>query len=138
MCGGGTVFLSRACLRCPRLRGGTFGWSPDGSQEVGGTTKDNANVLGAMIKGTSGSQLCDRSAMLTALMCALLRVRIWWEYVQSKSNWSDGASRLLEACPWARRHNFSLVEETLPDWPWLCPISDFLVSLQDCLEKTLG
>ena len=53
--------------------------------------KDDANVLSAMVKGSSGSPVVDRLAIVVALACEFLRTRIWFEYVQSDSKWSDGA-----------------------------------------------
>ena len=55
------------------------------TQAISYLLQDNSNTLGAMIKGYSGSELADRSAMVVALSCAILRCRIWFEYVQSKS-----------------------------------------------------
>jgi hypothetical protein len=35
-------------------------------------------------------------------------VRIWWEFIPSDSNWSDGASRDLTDDAWAKDNGFSL------------------------------
>ena len=43
-----------------------------------------------------------------------LNTRVWWEWVESKSNWSDGASRLFLGCPWAAKHGFALRELPQP------------------------
>ena len=68
--------------------------------------EDNSNALGAMVKGGSNSPMLDRSSMVTTLLSANLRCRIWWEYIQSESNWSDSCSRLLSLCPWVSAHDF--------------------------------
>ena len=89
-------------------------WAPpplpiwEKAQTISYLLQDNSNTLGAMIKGYSGSELADRSAMVVALSCAILRCRIWFEYVQSKSNWADEPSRILEISPWCTKHGFSL------------------------------
>ena len=33
---------------------------------------------------------------------------VYFEWVESKANWSDGVSRDLDACPWAAAHCFSV------------------------------
>ena len=58
-------------------------------------TLDNAVALGALIKGSSGAPLVDRAAMVAAVASASLRTRVWYEYIESESNWSDSASRAL-------------------------------------------
>ncbi len=35
-------------------------------------------------------------------------IRVYWEYVESDSNWSDGASRDLLGDPWSRQHGVNL------------------------------
>ena len=41
-------------------------------------------------------------------------VRVWWEWVESDANWSDGASRDLKECSWAKRNGFKLEEVAQP------------------------
>ena len=92
-------------------------------------------MLGAMVKGSSGAALVDRSAMLASLVSAILQTRIWWEFMQSKSNRSDGASRLLNMDPFADQFGFQLVEVQVPIWPWVEPIAKFLSLVQSALER---
>ena len=95
-------------------------------------------MLGAMVRGCSGSPLVDRSAILFSLMSATVHCRVWFEYVQSDSNWSDGASRLLGNDSWAIAHGFEVVAASLPDWPWTIPISDFLSRVSDFFREALA
>ena len=96
--------------------------------------QDNSNALGAMIKGTSGNQFADRSAIVVSLVAALLQARIWFEYVESESNWSDSASRKLGEDPFAKAFGFTLQEAPLPLWPWAEPVASFLTRVQESLE----
>ena len=65
---------------------------------------DNSICLGATVKGGSGSADVDRSTALVYLLCAHLRVRIWFDYMELKANWSDGGPRLLGLDPFAATH----------------------------------
>ena len=51
------------------------------------------------------------------MMLAELQVRLWFEYVETRANWSDGASRELYKHEWTRQ-NFTMKEVTLQEWPW--------------------
>ena len=81
--------------------------------------EDNSNVLAGMVKGTSKGEQLDAGAASIHLMLACLRARPWWEYVQSESDWSDGASRQLLNDEWTRRHGFQMGVGDIPVWPWL-------------------
>ena len=37
-------------------------------------------------------------------------LRICWEYMESDSNWADGASRQLTSDPWAKKNEFPFKE----------------------------
>ena len=90
---------------------------------------DNSSTLGACIKGGSRAEDLDRSVITLHLACAMLGTRIWFEYVESKSNWADGSSRLLLLDPWSSEHGFSMAQVHTPEWPWksrLCELADHL------------
>ena len=53
------------------------------------------------------------------LLLAALGARAWFEYVESDSNWSDGASRSLADDPWAKANGFTVEIGDVPTWPWL-------------------
>ena len=47
-----------------------------------------------------------------------LHARAWFEYVESKDNWSDGASRLGRADPFCLRHHFRVECHAFPASLW--------------------
>jgi len=81
--------------------------------------EDNSVVLSGLVKGSSGHPLLDAGAATIHLMLAALEARAWFEYVESDANWSDGASRLLAADPWAKANGFAVEMGSVPTWPWL-------------------
>ena len=50
------------------------------------------------------------------LVLYALQARVWWDWIESKANWSDGASRQFRQCPWTRKHGFTLIEV---EQPWV-------------------
>ena len=51
------------------------------------------------------------------LVLAIMRTRVWWEYVESHANWSDRLSRDLDD-PWLRAQGFTITKGVLGTWPW--------------------
>ena len=45
------------------------------------------------------------------------RSYVWWEYVESDSNWADGASREGPYCRWAASHGFEVRYVEVPRIP---------------------
>ena len=94
-------------------------------QECGATWKmrdilwyvDNSVVLASMCKGASHSQAVDQGATSLHLILAGLRARVWWEYVETKSNWSDKLSRDLYDV-WLVQQGFDVQRYELQSWPW--------------------
>ena len=78
---------------------------------------DNSVVLASMSKGASRSQAIDHGAATLQLVLAGLRIRVWWEYIESKANWSDALSRDLKD-PWLQEQGFTPYEAFLQSWPW--------------------
>ena len=100
--------------------------------------EDNTVTLSTMIKGGSSSKDCDRAAAVVHLCSAFLRSRVWWEYIESKSVWSDGASRLLGLDPFAKSHGLPLVGVDTPMWPWVCGADELVEQLKSTLRAALG
>ena len=88
--------------------------------------EDNSVVLAGLAKGNSNGAALDSGNAAIHLLMAGFRARGWFEYVESKANWSDGASRLLELDDWSLRHGFRMSRGTIPTWPWLAPVEDRL------------
>ena len=54
---------------------------------------DNTVGLYAMVKGVSNQTQVQRAAQVAHLICFSQRANPWFEFVESKSNWSDSISR---------------------------------------------
>ena len=78
---------------------------------------DNSPSLHALVKGASGNQARDRAIALTYIMCLILDCSIYFEYVDSFSNFSDGISRQLDKDRWAAEHGIS-TKVMLPQNRW--------------------
>ena len=74
-------------------------------------------MLSGLVKGFSGHPMLDAGAAAIHLLLAALATRAWFGYVESDSNWSDGASRLLTGDPWAKANGFSVKMGEAPTWP---------------------
>ena len=79
---------------------------------------DNTAALSAMIKGSSGNQVLDRIVGLFWILTFRLQIRVWIEYVDSNSTWSDGVSREFAADPFAAKFGFQL-RRMAPAIEWL-------------------
>ena len=68
---------------------------------------DNIAALMALVRGRSDSD--DLDSLARIIHCALFALRTWiyFEWVESEANWSDGISRTGFDDPWHRTHGFS-------------------------------
>ena len=86
----------------------------------------------AMVKGRSRTESLDSLARMGHFASFALGASAYYEYVQSKSNWSDEISRLGLKGPWAHRQGFELrtctFEKRLLLLPCraLCTVVEFL------------
>ena len=71
---------------------------------------DNIAALMALVKGSSGSHSLDQMAKLVHLACFAVRSVPYFEYVESKANWSDEISRKGAQGNWAIRNAFAVGE----------------------------
>ena len=78
---------------------------------------DDSPSLHALVKGASGNQAMDRAIALTYIMCFILDCSIYFEYVDSFSNFSDGISRELENDKLAAEHGIS-TKAMMPQSRW--------------------
>ena len=62
---------------------------------------DNTAVLGALVRGRSGDPVVHIMTELIHLLLFCLQCMVYFEWVESDANWSDGMSRLMTQCPWA-------------------------------------
>ena len=71
---------------------------------------DNFVALMALVKGSSGFHSLDQMAQLVHLACFAIRSVLYFEYVESKANWSDEISREGAQGTWAPGNAFSVGE----------------------------
>ena len=83
--------------------------------------EDNSVVLAGLCRGMNHGEDLDAGTAVIHLLTAQMKMRMWYEYVESDSNWSDGASRKGEQDPWIQKHHFTVVRATIPTWPWMAP-----------------
>ena len=78
---------------------------------------DNMGVLCNIVNGSS--RAFDAGTLVFALHLQLARLNstIWWEWVESESNCSDGGSRVGICCPLAEQLGIQLVERHFPVLP---------------------
>ena len=79
---------------------------------------DNTAALGGAVKGTSGEATLEKLVALFWVLSYRFQCRIWLEYVDSKSNWSDGISREYGADSFARANCFDTGLMTV-DLTWI-------------------
>ena len=82
---------------------------------------DNVAVLMTLIKGRSDSpDLEVMSGIIHALLFAY-KTWIFWEWVPSKSNWTDSISRLGWNDPWFKSNGFTAQLAPFPAILWRLP-----------------
>ena len=69
----------------------------------------------ALIRGRSNGDDLDRLARLIHSATYALQMWIYFEWVESKSNWSDGVSRVGPADPWCASHGIVPTEVAFPE-----------------------
>ena len=89
----------------------------------------NSAALACLVKGGSPSADMDGGFAAVHLALAFLHCRIWFEYVESDSNWSDTASRELFADRWSQDNQLTLSKATVPSWVWLVDHQDLLATV---------
>ena len=93
---------------------------------------DNTAALHSLVKGGSKNIAIDRACNIVWISSFVWGFTPWFEYVASKANWSDGASRDLLDDPFAREHGFELSIGEFPMVLWSCGLSDLWNGLVGC------
>ena len=116
VCDASSAFFDALCPRATQIMAGelfavilAFAFFPEAFRNASAINfVDNIGVIHNIVNGAS-SQL-DLGSMVLGLhrRLALLKVSIWWEYVPSPSNISDGGSRVGITCPLAKEAGISL------------------------------
>lgn len=83
---------------------------------------DNVAALMCLIRGRSDNG--DLEKISNMIHIALFALRCWcfWEWIPSKSNWSDAISRLGAADPWHKRQGFRCFTAFFPLILWFLPL----------------
>ena len=81
---------------------------------------DNVAALMSLVKGTSSVVSLDQMAKVIHLGTFALRSQAYYEYVESKANWSDEISRLGHSGQWATQRGFRVGS---------CGVADVLLHL---------
>jgi len=78
---------------------------------------DNIGVIANLVKGSTGRH--NLAVLLTIILVILasLDTRVWFEYVDTDSNPSDGLSRYGLADPLSQRMGWVPVQSKQPTWP---------------------
>ena len=85
---------------------------------------DNTSDLHAFVRGSSSNQHIDRAVQAFHILACRLHCVVWFDYVPSAANWSDGVSRHGFNDPFARQHSFKLRWTPLnPEW-WPCSLNE--------------
>ena len=83
---------------------------------------DNVAALMCLIRGRSDNPDLEKIANMIHIALFTLQCWCFWEWIPSKSNWSDSISRLGAADPWYQRHGFSLFTAFFPSILWFLPL----------------
>lgn len=82
---------------------------------------DNTAALMALIRGRSDSRDLEHMSQMIHVALYALDCWIYWEWIPSKSNWSDSISRLGYEDPWSRANHFRLYTAFFPQILWALP-----------------
>ena len=92
---------------------------------------DNTVALGAVIKGNARNPVVDRAVALFHFLCFHLQVTVWFEYVDSASNWADSISRELDKSQWTIEQGFQIKQVHIPVSLWQVELPEAWRLIQD-------
>jgi len=85
---------------------------------------DNSVALYGMVRGCSNEKSVARCSAVVGFMSHAWKVHPWFEFVDSKSNWSDSISRNLDECAFCAKHSIPIREVHVGVGWWTTPIND--------------
>ncbi len=91
---------------------------------------DNTSDLHALVKGGSTNVALDRTVQAFHILCCHINCNVWFEYVPSAANWSDGVSRCGFADAFAREQGFALKWAPVLDTWWSLGLVDLWATLR--------
>ena len=80
---------------------------------------DNEAAAAAVIRGASGSDDVDHIVQVAHALYQRLHSRVWFEWINSEANPSDGLSRDGFLDKWTRTQQWCLTVPSQPDWSLL-------------------
>jgi len=101
---------------------------------------DNQAACSCLVKGSSTHPDMAFISMCTHLMLSFLQCRVWFEYVESEANVSDGLSRDGISDTWSKQQGWRLAEAQLPDFAaWMqMPVEQLLRHLHGLVHGKLN
>lgn len=96
---------------------------------------DNEAAIAALARGTSSQDDVHELVQATHLTLHRLSSRVWWEWIDTSSNPSDGLSRSGLTDAWTLRQNWKLEEIA---FPVAASRSNFLASLHQAFHQNSG
>ena len=94
---------------------------------------DKIAALMALVKGRSDSPELDAIAQSIHMLLFCLHCSLWFEWIPSKSNWSDAISRQGLNDPWFAAHHFRVHISAVPVFLWR-----FSLSVRTCIFQFLS
>ena len=91
---------------------------------------DNSASLHALIKGTSGNIHLSRAVELFYMCAYWFKVHVWFEFVDSESNYADGISRDLAGDTFCQSTHVQPRECEVQAWKWEEPLCIVWASFQ--------
>ena len=83
---------------------------------------DNSASLHSLIKGTSGNIHLSRAVELFYMFAYWFKVHVWFEFVDSESNYADGISRNLAEDTFCQAIHVQPRECEVQAWMWEEPL----------------
>ena len=77
---------------------------------------DNESAVSSLIRGAAKPEDIDKIAAFSASRTTSLRARIWWEWIDSDSNPSDGLSRDGLLDEWTSKQRWTCTDLGDRDW----------------------
>jgi len=114
------VIATAALIEAPHLAGTDILWFVD-----------NTTALHAFVKGTSANAEVERAAQIVHFLAYRYDLRIWFEFVESEANWTDGISRDLQQDAFCRDNDFPIEQFALPEKLWQADLVSLWAALAE-------
>ena len=85
---------------------------------------DNTTALYGAVKGVSNEESVARAVHVAHIIAYKAKALVWYEFVESKSNFADGISRKLQECEFCKRHSIPTDPIAVPQEWWSKPLKE--------------